>query len=265
VGVAQTSGREFSFSERSLGAPIVRLSTVASTMDVARDLDRLGAAEGTTIVAARQTDGRGRAGRTWQSPRSTGLYCSILLRPRISSNAFLPMSIAAGLALCDALDADHRLGLQIKWPNDVIVAGCKLAGILITTNLAGSLVESAILGIGLNLAPDSSRPPQAISFADVVGDLSDDWGDPLPQLISALQVRYAALIGGDPGRALGDWAKRLAYLDENVVVQDGPSEIGGCITGVSLSGSLQLQTSTGPVEIFSGELTRGPKLQTDRS
>jgi len=251
--------------DRSLGVPVVRMGTVASTMDVARDLDWLGAAEGTTVVAARQTRGRGRAGRIWQSPHATGLYCSILLRPRIPSTAFQPMSIAAGLALCDALDPEQCLGLQIKWPNDVIVDGGKLAGILIATNIAGSSVESAVLGFGLNLAPDPCRPAHAISLADLGGATSDTSADLLSQITRALQSRYEAVVGGDTDRALRDWDDRLAFLDEKVTIQDGPSAVTGRIIGLSSSGSLILQTSAGPISIVSGEMTRGPRLHAKLS
>ena len=89
---------------RPLGTPIVRMGEVTSTMDIARRLESLGATEGITIVAASQTQGRGRSDRTWTSPPGAGLYCAILLRPQISSDRFRPFTIGAGLAMCEALD-----------------------------------------------------------------------------------------------------------------------------------------------------------------
>lgn len=258
-----TQPREFSIPDRRLGVPIVRMGTVSSTMDIARDLGRLGAAEGTTVVAARQSAGRGRAGRTWESPGGAGLYCSVLLRPRIDSSAFQPMSIAVGLAVCDALDPEHRLGLQVKWPNDVLADGRKLAGILIRTYVTGSLVESAVLGIGLNLVPDSTRPAQAISLADLAGFTPNLWGDPLSSITTAIQARYAALAAGDTERALEGWDRRLAYLGERVTIEDGASLISGLSMGLGESGSLLIETATGLISIVSGDLTRGPRLAPD--
>jgi BirA family biotin operon repressor/biotin-[acetyl-CoA-carboxylase] ligase len=234
------------------------MGEITSTMDIARCLGRLGATEGTAVIAARQTRGRGRSGREWASPRSSGFYCSILLRPCISAIAFQPMSIAAGLAVCDALDPNRRFDLKIKWPNDIFAADRKLGGILITTELSGSIVESAVLGIGINLLPDAARPSHAISLAEL-DHSTIEATDLLPVISDALSARYLAILEEDSDRALQNWSDRLAYLDELVVIQDGPQLIHGFVQGIDPAGSLQLQTPSGPKLVTSGDLTCGPK------
>ena len=235
------------------------MGTVTSTMDTARVLVSHGAAEGTTVVAGRQTHGRGRAGRIWESPSSTGLYCSIILRPRIPAADFQSMAIAVGLALCDALDPDHRNDFQLKWPNDILVQDRKVAGILIATDMLGPIVQSAILGIGINLVPDPTRPPLAISLAELSNQPTRGASGLLPSITGALLPRYLAILDGNPARALQGWSDRLAYLDQPITIQEGGRHLSGILLGIDSSGSLHLQTSSGPKLITSGDLNRGPR------
>lgn len=235
------------------------MGTVTSTMDTARALVGHGAAEGTTVIASRQTQGRGRAGRSWESPSSTGLYCSIILRPRIPAADFQSIAIAVGLALCDALDPDHRNGFELKWPNDILVQDRKVAGILIATDVLGSIVESAVLGIGINLLPDPNRPPLAISLAELSNQSPREASGLLPSITGALLPRYLAILDGNPARALQGWRDRLAYLDQPITIQEGPRLLSGLLLGIDSTGSLHLQTPSGPKLITSGDLNRGPR------
>ncbi|HET9658996.1 MAG TPA: biotin--[acetyl-CoA-carboxylase] ligase [Thermomicrobiales bacterium] len=235
------------------------MGTVTSTMDIARTLIRHGANEGATVIAAHQSQGRGRAGRTWDSPASTGLYCSIILRPHIPAADFQPMSIAVGLALCDALDPGHRNNLELKWPNDILVQGRKLAGILIATDLYGPVVESAILGIGINLLPDPAQPSLAISLAELSNRSAIPASDLFPAIAAALRARYSAILDGNPERALQGWSDRLAYRNQLVTIEDGPHRLTGILLGIDSAGSLHLQTPSGPKLITSGDLNRGPQ------
>lgn len=247
-------------TNRNFGAPIVRMGAVTSTMDVARRLERLGAAEGTTVIAALQTAGRGRSRRNWESPVSTGLYCSILLRPRIAISQLQPFAIAAGLAVCDALDPVGDVGLQLKWPNDVLHQGRKLAGILITSGITGETVESAVLGIGLNLSPDPLFPEQAISLAEIENVSIDREATPFAFIATALEQRYRLILATEAERAIDGWERRLAYLDQVVSIVDGSETIEGRLAGLAANGSLLLETSSGVKQIASGDLVRGTRL-----
>ena len=245
---------------RKLGAPIIRMGAVTSTMDVIRHLEKLGAAEGTAVIAAAQTAGRGRAGRTWQSPDSAGLYCSILLRPALPIPQFQPFSIAAGLAICEALDPSASIGLRVKWPNDVLYENRKLAGILITTNISGSHIDSAVIGIGLNLLTTSSAPAHAVALSAIPGITSDRMQNPFPYIAQAIQRRYTALSSGNAKQALDGWERRLAYLGQAVSIEDGSETRSGHVRGIASDGALLIETETGHLRIDSGELVRGPRL-----
>ena len=246
-------------SSRNLGTPLIRIGTVTSTMDIARRLEFLGAAEGATVIAAAQTKGRGRADRTWHSPSGAGLYCSILLRPQLPAEQFQPFSIAAGLAICDALDPDNRIGLQLRWPNDILYQGRKLGGILITTAVNGPIVTSAVLGIGLNLRLDSTHPTTSTALDAVPGISRQLLRSPEHCMLSAISTRYAQLASGEIP-PIADWPARLAFLGDHVSIQEGRSTVTGTLQDLDFEGALILYTATGEHRIASGEFTRGPRL-----
>lgn len=123
---------------------------VDSTNDSLRELAGRGAREGTVVVAEAQRRGRGRLGRPWFSPPGMNVYASILFRPALGSHEILPFSFIASLALVDALEG-LGISAEIKWPNDVLVGGKKVAGALVDCGLRGSAVDYVILGIGVNV------------------------------------------------------------------------------------------------------------------
>ena len=147
------------------GFPVVLLAETASTNEVAGDLAGKGAAVYTVVVAETQTAGRGRLGKSWQSPAATGLYFSVVLRPVLPRNDLPKITLAAGLAVSTALEGATGLTIGIKWPNDLILAGRKLGGILCEmSGVQGADRPAVVLGIGLNIN----------SPADVFpGDLQD--------------------------------------------------------------------------------------------
>lgn len=224
-------------------------------MDVARQLAGFGAPEGVTVVAGRQTSGRGRAGRSWASPEGSGLYLSILLRPDIVPIDLQPLAMVAGLAVCDALDPDHALGIALKWPNDLVVGTRKLGGILITSAIRGNAVDFAIVGIGVNLLEDAGRPEQAISLAEISGVRPADL---VSMIGTALEVRYRAMLSRRLDDALEGWQSRLADLNRAVTIRDGDRTHAGILRGITRYGELVLETADGIIVLSSGELTRGP-------
>jgi BirA family biotin operon repressor/biotin-[acetyl-CoA-carboxylase] ligase len=235
------------------------MGEVTSTMDIARRLESLGSPEGTAVIAASQTHGRGRSDRIWKSPPGTGLYCSVLLRPRIPTEQFRPFSIAAGLAICEALDPNHLLDIQLKWPNDIVCRDKKLAGILIITSLIGPIVDSAILGVGLNLRTDPTRPETATALSEIGGAPQATAIELTKLILDALSCRYT-VVCNDETSAISDWPNRLAYRNHSVVLQDGQTTMTGILDVVDPSGALLLSGPYGTQTIASGELTRGPRL-----
>src|SRR5262245_26720006 len=122
-----------------------------STQRLARELARAGADEGTTVIAERQTAGRGRLGRRWHSPPGANLYCSVVLRPAVTLSAVPSLALVAGLAVADAVREATGLAAGLKWPNGVQLAGRKVAGILMELDAEVERVQALVAGIGVNL------------------------------------------------------------------------------------------------------------------
>ncbi|MCW5804223.1 MAG: biotin--[acetyl-CoA-carboxylase] ligase [Deltaproteobacteria bacterium] len=143
---------------RWLGAQRIDLEVTGSTNDEAARLARAGASHGTIVVAERQTAGRGREGRAWSSPPGMGLYLSAVLRPPLPLALVPPITLAIGVAVCDAAIA-FGAPATLKWPNDTLVGERKLAGVLVEAQSQGGRLDAVIAGIGVNLAGAVKRRP----------------------------------------------------------------------------------------------------------
>lgn len=175
-------------------APIIYEQSLDSTNLFLKTLAERGAAEGTVVLASRQSAGRGRLGRSFQSPEG-GLYLSMLLRPKCGLERASAVSALAGVAVCRAVKQRTGLEPKLKWPNDVILEGKKLCGILTESAVEGGGVR-LILGIGLNVnTPRDAFPPElqntACSLLDLTGHRIDG-RDLCRTLIRELDSLYAA-------------------------------------------------------------------------
>src|SRR5215208_564579 len=168
---------------------------VASTNDMASAAADAGAAEGVVIAANAQTAGRGRLGRSWASPAGAGLYVSAVLRPQPDTLALI--TIAAGVAIAEGIEAATALGPSVKWPNDVYVGPRKLAGILAEAG-SSSFGSHVVLGFGINLRPAAFPPDVAARATSIEGELGRpaDRGLVLTECLAALALRYAMLQRG---------------------------------------------------------------------
>ena len=148
-----------------LGCQRIDLESCASTNDEAARYARAGASHGTIVIAERQEAGRGREGRAWASP-SGGLYFSAIMRPPLPLADVPPITLAIGIAVCDATRA-FGAPAALKWPNDVLIGDKKLAGVLVETQSQGGRLDSVIVGIGVNLGsvPDAPKDVWARAIA----------------------------------------------------------------------------------------------------
>ncbi|MBI4365238.1 MAG: biotin--[acetyl-CoA-carboxylase] ligase, partial [Deltaproteobacteria bacterium] len=174
---------------------IHREGVIGSTNDRARELAVAGAAEGAVIVAEGQTGGRGREGHAWFSPPGTGLYCSLVLRPAVPAERIATLTLVAGLAVCEAIDAVRQVKAQVKWPNDVWCAGKKVAGILAERIAMPQGSPAVVLGIGINI--NTRREDFPPELRDLATSLVAACGHPvepeevLHGVLRALADRYA--------------------------------------------------------------------------
>ena len=140
---------------------IVRLDTVDSTQSVAFALAERGAADRTVVVADQQLAGRGRRGRTWRAPAGTSLLASIVVRPRLPQSLLSTLSLTTAVAVAEALRRVTKVDARLKWPNDVLVAGKKVAGILLESRMSGGSSVVTIIGVGINLGQREFPPDLA--------------------------------------------------------------------------------------------------------
>jgi BirA family biotin operon repressor/biotin-[acetyl-CoA-carboxylase] ligase len=228
---------------------------------VARDLARSGATEGTTVIAERQTAGRGRLGRAWHSPSGLNLYCSIVLRPPLAPTAVAQIGLVAGVAVADAIAQESGLRPALKWPNDVLLDGRKVAGILTEMESEVERVHHVIPGIGVNLnAPASAFPPElrtkASSLRLATGRRIDRAAF-TGRLLAALEARYGHFLAVGFARSVrAEWESFSALTGTWVSVAGPGGEVAGRVLGLDDDGALRLEQDAGRVaRVVAGEVT----------
>lgn len=226
-----------------------RYDTVDSTQRVAADLVAAGAAHRTAVVANRQTAGYGRKGDAWQDASGMSLLVTLILRPKEAR--YLPqLTMIAALAVLDAIAELTDARAVIKWPNDVLLNGRKVAGILGDATWRGSRVDAIRLGIGLNIGGDRASftrraLPDATSIAAEVGrDLDRD--AILVALLSHVAARQDVLDRGGVEETVGAWRHALATIDRRVVITLHDARvIHGVATNVTSDGDVIVTTDDG--------------------
>jgi len=156
-----------------LGKDIKYFDSVASTMDVAFQLGIEGASEGTVVCAESQTKGKGRLGRSWNSPKAKGIYMSVILRPKLMPADLTQLTLLSAVAVCETVRKFCNLPAKIKWPNDILINDKKIAGILTELSAEMDRVRFLVIGIGINVnTPLSQLPPNATSIKNEIGQKS---------------------------------------------------------------------------------------------
>ena len=245
------------FNTRFIGQHVIYYPSLPSTMEVAREAGWQGAVEGTVVVVDEQTAGWGRRQRSWISPQG-GIALSIILRPSIQH--LPPMIMLASLAVTDAIESVTGLHTGIKWPNDVLIGGKKVCGILIENQMRGSNLEFTVVGIGINVNIDPSVYPE---IADIATSLSAELGQPVSrsELLQKLMVEVEKLyLDIKAGQSLHQrWRERMVILGKEVqIIEEGKVE-QGVAEDVDVDGSLLLRHSDGSLtRIIAGDVTLRP-------
>ena len=239
---------------RFIGQRVIYYSRLTSTMEIARLEAQRGAAEGTVIVAGEQNEGRGRVSRIWLSPEGN-IALSVILYPSL---AYLPYLIMiASLAVVRSIKVVTGLESQIKWPNDVLINGRKVCGILIESSVRGSTVDCAIIGIGINV---NLRLCDFPGIQQTATSLSDKLGRDVSRLsiirnlLVDLERRYLALQAG--GAIYEEWRDSLVTLGRKVRVKSDESTYEGVAESVAMDGSLLLRRTDGSLaRIVAGDVS----------
>jgi BirA family biotin operon repressor/biotin-[acetyl-CoA-carboxylase] ligase len=228
---------------------------VGSTNDVAGTLANRGEAEGTVIIADAQSAGRGRHGRAWASPPGAGLYMSIIMRP--SAHVVSLLTITAGVALADGIEAATGLQPQLKWPNDVYMSGRKLAGILAEAGTSHAGVQHVVVGCGINLMPAAFPPDVAARATSIESELGRavDRGLLLAECLAALHARYLELQSYSPVGVIARWRDRAASTFGRRVEWDVAGVTKqGVAEDIDDSGALLVRDGAARARVISGEV-----------
>jgi BirA family biotin operon repressor/biotin-[acetyl-CoA-carboxylase] ligase len=230
------------------GWTLVALDSVGSTNDEAAQLADAGSPEGTVVWSREQTGGRGRRGRVWASPVGN-LYTSTILRPDCPAQRAAELGFAAALAVADIVPAGREV--RVKWPNDVLVDGGKIAGILLESAIGQTgQVQHVVAGIGVNVGFAPRLPEMRYPGSALGGSVEAA----LEKLTAALAARLAEWRREGFETVRAAWLAKAGPLGAEVDVKLGEGLVRGRFAGLDREGALLLDTATGPRKIVSGEL-----------
>jgi BirA family biotin operon repressor/biotin-[acetyl-CoA-carboxylase] ligase len=216
-----------------------------------------GAPDGSVFLAEEQTAGRGRGANLWNSSRSVGIYCSAILRPALPPSEVLLLSLAAGLAVHAAIQqVDSRVEPDLKWPNDVLIDGKKVCGILTEMNAEATRVRYIVVGIGINVNQSSfpSDLPHATSLRVVTGS---EWSrvELTAALLKSLEREYRQLLAQPHTRStiLKRFAENSSWVrNKEVRIEENGATLEGTTEGLDERGFLRVRTAQGVQTILSG-------------
>ncbi|MEA2806575.1 MAG: BirA family transcriptional regulator [Rhodospirillaceae bacterium] len=230
------------------GWTLVALDSVGSTNDEAARLADAGSPEGTVVWSREQTGGRGRRGRHWASPVGN-LYTSTILRPECAASRAAELGFAAALAVADIAPAGREV--RVKWPNDVLVDGGKVAGILLESAIGQTgQVQHVVAGIGVNVGFAPQLPEMRYPGAALGGSVEAA----LEKLTSALASRLAEWRREGFATVRAAWLAKAGPIGAEIDVKLGEELVRGRFAGLDREGALLLETAAGPRKIVSGEL-----------
>jgi BirA family biotin operon repressor/biotin-[acetyl-CoA-carboxylase] ligase len=239
-----------------IGRDIHVFERTTSTNDVIEKLARDGVKEGAVVFAESQTKGRGRLGREWISPERKGLWFSVLLRPDLRPQETTQLTVASATALRRAIQAETGLRPEIKWPNDIVIGGKKVAGILTELSAELDRVRHVILGIGVDVNlgasdfPPELRKPATSLKIESGREISR--AELATTILRELDADYARICGGSFAEVADEWQAHCKTIGRQVTIQIGERRMRGQAESLDDDGALLLRTDHGRLERITG-------------
>jgi len=245
---------------RVVGRDIRVFEQTTSTNDVVEKLARDGVGEGAVVFAESQTRGRGRLGRKWISPGRKGLWFSVLLRPALRPQEATQLTIASATALWRAIHAVTGLSPEIKWPNDILIGGKKVAGILTEMSAETDRVRHIILGIGVDVNLNAGEfTPELRKMATslkIESGRAISRAELATAALRELDADYARICEGSFTRLADEWRAHCLTIGRRVTIQIGQRRIRGCAEALDDEGALLVRTEHGHLEhVLGGDVT----------
>ncbi len=243
-----------------VGRDIRVFEQTTSTNDVVEKLARDGVKEGVVVFAESQTKGRGRLGRVWTSPTRKGLWFSILLRPDLRPQETTQLTVAAATALWRAIHEETGLAPEIKWPNDILIRGRKVVGILTELSAEVDRVKHVTLGVGVDVNLAANEFP--VELRKIATSLRIESGELVSRadlattILRELDRDYARVCAGKFSEVADEWEEHCSTIGQRVVISMGDRRLRGRAESLDDDGALRLRTEHGRLErIIGGDVT----------
>ncbi len=233
-----------------IGKHVLYYGEISSTQDIAQKLARQGAEDGTVVIAEKQTRGKGRQGRSWISSDG-GLYLSLILRPNLEPVRALQLPLVAGVAVAKAIKKVTTLQPRLKWPNDIIITGKKVGGILTETSTKAGKINHTILGIGLNV--NTPRPLFPLAIRETATSLAEEGGQNMPplallqRLFCEFEALYVEFLAHGFGPIRQEWKAMSNTIGCRVKVATSTAEIEGEALDIDSEGFLLVRRGNGNI------------------
>jgi|SRR5690625_3689942 len=243
-----------------LGKTIIHRESIPSTQRIAHELAIEGANHGTIVLADEQTDGKGRIDRTWHSKKGEGIWMSMILRPTIPPYLAPQLTLLTATVLANVLDEDTRIVPQIKWPNDILIAGKKMAGILTEMQAEQDQVLYVIIGIGINMNQSITDLPMELQdkATSLKIETEKNW-ELVPfiqRIIQTFEKKYTLYIDNGFSQVKQNWESYGFRLNEPLLITERHQEWQGIFIGIAEDGALLAKKKDGTIErIYSAEIT----------
>lgn len=232
-----------------IGKRMIFLRSVSSTNDVSWAEAEKGAPEGTVVVAEEQTAGRGRLSRRWHSPPGLGIWASVVLRPEVRPETAPGLTLCVSVAIAKAVRSLYPVDVSLKWPNDVIVKGKKLCGILTEMRASRSNVDFVVCGIGMNVNQTPEDFPVelregAISVMMATGKRADR-GELLAAMLEHLEKQYRKFCREGVASSLDEWRSMCPLFGKRVRIKGRRAAVEGIFFNIDDNGALVLRLDSG--------------------
>ncbi|HHW32046.1 MAG TPA: biotin--[acetyl-CoA-carboxylase] ligase [Clostridiaceae bacterium] len=248
-----------------LGHEILYFKEIDSTNNYAKKIAYEGCKDGTVVIAERQTSGRGRLGRTWESDKGNGIWMSVILRPDISPEAIQLITLASSVAVVEAIKDTTGIATGIKWPNDILLDGKKLCGILVEMSSEMDRINFVVIGIGINIGQDNrdfseNLRNKAISLKSYIyqNNINIEFTRSMivGKLLTKIEKYYNFILKGRTEEIIQNWKKYSVVLGKEVVVSSRDGDFTGIAEDLTEEGKLVIRSFDGVTQlILSGEIS----------
>ncbi|WP_240688920.1 biotin--[acetyl-CoA-carboxylase] ligase [Ammoniphilus sp. YIM 78166] len=242
---------------RILGKVVHFFPTIDSTQHRAHALAKEGAPEGTVVIADEQVGGKGRLGRVWHSPPSTGISMSLLLRPKLELHRCPQLTLLAAVALVEAIRQETGLPVTIKWPNDILLNGKKICGILTELNAESDCINYLIIGMGINV----NTPSFPEEIGQIATSLMLEKGEPVKRvkliqnILGKLEDLYAQYLEEGFAPIKARWESHAISIGKRVIIRQLSGTMVGMALGIDDDGVLLVQKDDGSLEkVYSADI-----------